>query len=161
GFILTCPKALTAGSTEYFSFTAFELSHDHPKALLVQLQDWYTGEFISSATVRLHHNMNVWVEMQIPSSSTDTVAKLSVLGSLGDGHRVDAAKKVRIRRSSVITFVQTDKPVYKPGQTVRFRILPLNRQLTPLDPDAAIGEVWIEDPSGIRIAQWKQMNFTS
>ena len=57
-----------------------------------------------------------------------------------------------VKRQSLITFIQTDKPIYKPGQTVRFRILSIESDLR-----AKLGmveKVWIENPSGIRMTQW-------
>ena len=57
-----------------------------------------------------------------------------------------------VKQQSLITFIQTDKPIYKPGQTVRFRILSIETDLKP--KLGIISEVWIENPSGIRMAQW-------
>ena len=57
-----------------------------------------------------------------------------------------------VKRQSLITFIQTDKPIYKPGQTVRFRILSIESDLRP--KLEMIEEVWIENPSGIRMTQW-------
>ena len=57
-----------------------------------------------------------------------------------------------VKRQSLITFIQTDKPIYKPGQTVKFRILSIESDLKP--KFGMIPEVWIENPSGIRMAQW-------
>nr|DBA23306.1 TPA: hypothetical protein GDO54_014234 [Pyxicephalus adspersus] len=50
---------------------------------------------------------------------------------------------VKKRRSKLL--VQTDKAVYKPGQTVKFRILSLNEDLQPRDS---------LDPGKNRIGQW-------
>eukprot|EP00105_Crassostrea_gigas_P026706 XP_011447751.1 PREDICTED: pregnancy zone protein [Crassostrea gigas] len=57
-----------------------------------------------------------------------------------------------------ITLIQTDKPVYKPGQTVKFRILRLNRNFRP-DIDK-IKAVHVKSPADIRIMQWKDVPTT-
>ncbi|XP_075072196.1 alpha-2-macroglobulin-like protein 1 isoform X2 [Mixophyes fleayi] len=57
---------------------------------------------------------------------------------------------VKKRRSSVL--VQTDKPVYKPGQTVRFRILSLDEDLKP--KNILLPVVELQDPEKNRIGQW-------
>lgn len=44
---------------------------------------------------------------------------------------VETEKKVYIEHDSLITFVETDKPVYKPGQDVNIRILMLKHDLKP------------------------------
>ncbi|KAH0521189.1 Murinoglobulin-1 [Microtus ochrogaster] len=45
-------------------------------------------------------------------------------------------------------FVQTDKPVYKPGQTVKFRVVSMDINLHPLSE---------LDPKGNRIMQWRDV----
>ncbi|XP_058061517.1 thioester-containing protein 1 allele R1-like isoform X2 [Anopheles bellator] len=51
-------------------------------------------------------------------------------------------------------FVQTDKSIYKPGDTVRFRALVLDPNTKPLANADHVG-VHIEDGKGNRIKQWK------
>lgn len=40
-------------------------------------------------------------------------------------------EEVQIEQDSVLTFVETDKPFYKPGQDVNIRILMLTHDLKP------------------------------
>ncbi|KAK3607708.1 hypothetical protein CHS0354_016732 [Potamilus streckersoni] len=53
---------------------------------------------------------------------------------------------------SVSIFIQTDKAIYKPGQTVQFRVLAVNPDLKvvkgPMDID-------LNDPNGNKINQWR------
>jgi len=44
---------------------------------------------------------------------------------------VETEKEVYIEHDSIITFVETDKPVYKAGQDVNIRILMLKHDLKP------------------------------
>ncbi|XP_071492286.1 pregnancy zone protein-like [Diadema antillarum] len=54
------------------------------------------------------------------------------------------------------TFVQTDKPLYKPGQKVMFRVLTVDYpDMIPV-PDHA-HTVFIESPGGTRMKQWKNL----
>ncbi|XP_071480619.1 pregnancy zone protein-like [Diadema antillarum] len=54
------------------------------------------------------------------------------------------------------TFVQTDKPLYKPGQKVMFRVLTIDYpDMIPV-PDHA-HTVYIESPRGTRMKQWKNL----
>ncbi|GFU22382.1 alpha-2-macroglobulin [Nephila pilipes] len=156
GFILTAPKAIDAGSTEYLTFTAFDVPAGGQ--VTIKLLHWYSGEMLAESKVSVLNNINMWVEIVVPPSSSNVKGKLQVKGTFSDGYKIDAEKEVHIRGSSIVTFVQTDKPIYKPGQTVQFRVLPLDSQLKPLDANS-VGEVWIEDPSGIRVAQWKEVKF--
>jgi len=50
-------------------------------------------------------------------------------------YSINSVKEVHIQHDPYITLIQTDKPVYKPGQEVKFRILTLTHQLMPVsDP---------------------------
>uniref|UniRef100_A0A3Q1C6J4 Alpha-2-macroglobulin-like n=1 Tax=Amphiprion ocellaris TaxID=80972 RepID=A0A3Q1C6J4_AMPOC len=54
-------------------------------------------------------------------------------------------KKVMIKAYKLLTFVQTDKPIYLPGQTVHFRVVTLDTKFRPADQ---------LDPNKNRIGQW-------
>ncbi|GBN42467.1 hypothetical protein AVEN_85951-1 [Araneus ventricosus] len=157
GFILTAPKNLDSGSTEYLTFTAINVPLGGP--VTIKLVHWHTQEVLAESKVVAINNMNMWVEMVVPPSPLDVRAKLQVRGALSGGHKIEAEKEVLIRHSSVVTFIQTDKPIYKPGQTVRFRVLPLDSQLKPLELNKK-GDIWVQDPSDVRVAQWKQVKFS-
>lgn len=49
---------------------------------------------------------------------------------------------------SFLTFLETDKPIYKPGQTIHIRLITLNNELKPLEEDVIIE---ILDAKGIKI----------
>uniref|UniRef100_A0A6B2E4V8 CD109 antigen n=1 Tax=Phlebotomus kandelakii TaxID=1109342 RepID=A0A6B2E4V8_9DIPT len=51
------------------------------------------------------------------------------------------------------TYIQTDKAVYKPGDTVRFRVLLLDANLKPVQPKEKI-QIFIQDAKQNRIKQW-------
>lgn len=105
--------------------------------------------------------------------------KLSMTFEKHPDYVVNAEKEVLIENDSILTFVETDKPVYKPGQDVHIRILMLKHDLKPwtkpvsidsfvksstlqtfsfLSPSVycflQIPRIWIENPSEVRLAQW-------
>ncbi|KAF0306860.1 Alpha-2-macroglobulin-like protein 1 [Amphibalanus amphitrite] len=63
-----------------------------------------------------------------------------------------AWSKVRVEPKVLVTLVQTDKARYRPGQTVKLRVLSLRQDFTALDD--TIKEIWITAPEGARLAQW-------
>ncbi|KAG1650777.1 Alpha-2-macroglobulin-like protein 1 [Nymphon striatum] len=69
-----------------------------------------------------------------------------------DSYSFESETKVAIATRSVVTFIQTDKAIYKPGQKVQFRILTVNYMLEPAP--GVISKVFIQNPNGIRVAQW-------
>uniref|UniRef100_A0A2M4B954 CD109 antigen n=2 Tax=Anopheles marajoara TaxID=58244 RepID=A0A2M4B954_9DIPT len=61
---------------------------------------------------------------------------------------------LQYQQKSFSVFVQTDKSIYKPGDTVRFRVLVLDPNTKPLAKATSI-DVYINDGKGNRIKQWK------
>nr|NP_001178230.1 alpha-2-macroglobulin-like protein 1 precursor [Bos taurus] len=87
----------------------------------------------------------------LPSGGTEEVATVRVRGI---GHNVyfEEKKKVLIQRQQNGIFIQTDKPVYSPGQEVHFRIVTLTSAFVPVNDQYSIVE--LQDPNNNRIAQW-------
>ncbi|XP_063250395.1 alpha-2-macroglobulin-like protein 1 [Prinia subflava] len=73
---------------------------------------------------------------------------------ISNGHYFSASeeKKVLIRRAGAGSFIQTDKPIYNPGQTVKFRIVTLTEDFVPVNSKYSVVE--IQDPNQNRIGQW-------
>ncbi|XP_068826055.1 alpha-1-macroglobulin-like [Capricornis sumatraensis] len=61
-------------------------------------------------------------------------------------------KRMYITEAESLVFVQTDKPIYKPGQTVNFRIVSVDVNFHPLNETFPM--VYIENPKRNRIFQW-------
>ncbi|XP_066468770.1 ovostatin-like [Tiliqua scincoides] len=61
-------------------------------------------------------------------------------------------RSVAIRNISTATFIQTDKPTYKPNDKVMFRVLTLDTDFRPVKKVYQL--IYMEDPQGNRIAQW-------
>ncbi|XP_050567531.1 alpha-2-macroglobulin-like protein 1 [Cygnus atratus] len=73
---------------------------------------------------------------------------------ISNGHYFSAKeeKQVLIRRTGTGTFIQMDKPAYRPGQTVKFRIVTLTEDFVPVNSKYSMVE--IQDPNQNRIGQW-------
>ncbi|XP_052429368.1 alpha-2-macroglobulin [Carassius gibelio] len=67
-------------------------------------------------------------------------------------------RKVMFRRYLPLTFIQTDKPIYNPGQTVNFRVLTMDAKLVPFDQMYSL--VMVEDNQNNRINQWTDISST-
>ncbi|XP_048359372.1 alpha-2-macroglobulin [Sphaerodactylus townsendi] len=85
-------------------------------------------------------------------SSTRVTLRIEVKGPT---HQFRSERKVLIRDHGSLTFVQTDKPIYKPGQKVLFRIVSLNEQFLPLNEMFPL--VYIQDPNRNRLIQWRDV----
>ncbi|XP_067398974.1 alpha-2-macroglobulin-like protein 1, partial [Emydura macquarii macquarii] len=101
---------------------------------------------------RLHENVRF--QVPAPSGGEQEVAELHV-SIQGDSLQFSEQKKVLVRALEPGTFVQTDKAVYVPGQTVKFRIVRLDKDFVPSSRKLPL--VTLQDPSGNRIAQWRDV----
>ena len=63
------------------------------------------------------------------------------------GNNFEDEATVRVERS-FLTFLETDKPIYKPGQTVYIRLITLDNELMPMEEEVTIE---ILDAKGIKI----------
>ncbi|XP_069506177.1 alpha-2-macroglobulin-like protein 1 [Ambystoma mexicanum] len=90
-------------------------------------------------------------QVPAPASGEEEVASVHVLGHCSS-FNFEKSKKVLIERSKHRTYIQTDKPVYKPGEIVQFRIIALdnnNRISNDVFP-----LVELLDPDQNRVGQW-------
>ncbi|NXR66779.1 OVOS protein, partial [Rhadina sibilatrix] len=93
-------------------------------------------------------------EFTVPPATSDPVAFISFSAK---GATVDLAERrsVAIRNVDGAVFVQTDKPLYKPGQTVMFRVVTLDTQFRPVQE--TYPRIIIEDPEQNKIFQWLEV----
>ncbi|NWX65688.1 A2ML1 protein, partial [Promerops cafer] len=76
---------------------------------------------------------------------SEEVAFLHVLIHTGDNVLLEGHKKVLVKPQKNIILIETDKGLYKPGETVKFRIVNLDENLKVIKD---------EDPEYNRIAEW-------
>ncbi|KAI1242117.1 hypothetical protein IHE44_0005634 [Lamprotornis superbus] len=92
------------------------------------------------------------IPFSLPKSNSTSVAFLTVTVT-GDTLQFKSRKSVLVKNSESLVFVQTDKPIYKPGQTVQFRIISLDKDFYPLNEKFPF--VYIQDPQRNRVYQWQ------
>uniref|UniRef100_A0A3Q3GEY7 Alpha-2-macroglobulin-like n=1 Tax=Labrus bergylta TaxID=56723 RepID=A0A3Q3GEY7_9LABR len=103
------------------------------------------------ATLTLLHKIsslefhNVF-KFQVPSGLKDEVADFEV-ELRGAKFYSKEVRKVMIRTYEPMTFVQTDKPIYLPGQTVKFRVVTIDTKFRPATQ-------LVSDPNSNKIGQW-------
>ncbi|XP_010225972.1 PREDICTED: alpha-2-macroglobulin-like protein 1 [Tinamus guttatus] len=85
-----------------------------------------------------------------PVDGTEEIATV-ILTITGREVSIEEKKKVLIHKASSGIFIQTDKPIYYPGQTVKFRIVTLDEDFMGLNDSFSL---FIQDPKNNRIGQW-------
>ncbi|XP_046879888.1 alpha-2-macroglobulin-like protein 1 isoform X2 [Hypomesus transpacificus] len=130
-------------------------AHIHnPSALLslrviLQLGQAQPATLLEKPGIR--HNFYRCISFRVPHVVLDTVATLSVYVT-GGVKSMAKDTKIFITPARLITLVQTDKPIYKPGQRVLFRVVSLTSGFG--SHDQMYKTVEIQDPNSNRIAQW-------
>lgn len=136
-YLAVIPKVLRSGSMETLSLTLFtgeKLASDRVEVSLLQ-----GGAEITQIKQRI--DGKGIIELAIPDIEEGTYeVKIS-----GTGFEDKAAVKVV---KSFLTFIETDKPIYKPGQTMQMRVVTLD---TELKPRSELVTVEVLDAKGIKI----------
>ncbi|NXH70185.1 A2ML1 protein, partial [Hydrobates tethys] len=99
--------------------------------------------------------LNMTFPAPAPAKGKEEIVDLHI-SIQGDSLDVSEKKKVMLRALEPGIFIQTDKAVYKPGQQVKFRIVSLDKDFVPSNKKLPL--VFLKDPSGNRIAQWREVS---
>ncbi|KAM6438805.1 alpha-2-macroglobulin-like protein 1 [Rhynochetos jubatus] len=86
------------------------------------------------------------------TSHPEKVILLHVLVHSGDNVLFEGHKKVLVKPPKNVILVETDKGLYKPGETVKFRIVNLDKDLKIIKNEYS--HIWLQDPEYNRIAEW-------
>ncbi|XP_043935613.1 alpha-2-macroglobulin-like [Protopterus annectens] len=152
-FLVVFPNMITIGTDTNVCFHFINLLED----IIFQSTLLTINTRINLLSERVHGDPNWYKCINLKDKlQGQTLPGLSILEAFGvsNTYSFHKAKKVFLllppHESS--TFIQTDKPIYKPGQTVKFRIVTLNEDFIP--DLSEISAVYIQDPQQNRIIQW-------
>ncbi|XP_013843850.2 alpha-2-macroglobulin isoform X1 [Sus scrofa] len=95
------------------------------------------------------------VSFTVPRSSSHEEVMFLTVQVKGATQEFKKRTTVLVKNEESLAFVQTDKPIYKPEQTVMFRVVLLDENFHPLNK--LIPLVYVEDPKGNRIMQWQHL----
>ena len=137
GYLAVAPSVLRSNAVESVSVSLF--SRGRPASGNVMVALLSNGVPVSNASGFIEGQGNL--EVQVPALE-DGVYELAV-----EGPGFSASQELLVESRTVL-FLETDKPVYKPGQTVNIRVLTLDPELKPV-----VGHVVVEaqDAKGIKI----------
>jgi CD109 antigen len=147
--ILIAPERFHAGGNASFTLTTIDSATLLPisRPATVRLIPSGNGEVTTLFSGQTGEQGRVHREFQVPSASPDTFYLQADVTGVNEVLELSMA----VDRTPAI-LIETDKPIYKPGQTVRGRILLLNSSLKPISEQV---EVTIHDAKGLRIARFE------
>ncbi|HSP54745.1 MAG TPA: MG2 domain-containing protein, partial [Dehalococcoidia bacterium] len=136
-YVALVPRVFRAGETETVSLSLFDGPRLTSGNISVSLLK--DGKPLVQGAAQIDGKGTV--QLDVPP---DTKGEYDLIVE-GPGFKEQGAVQVQ---SGTLLFVETDKPIYKPGQTVHIRAVTLNSELKPL-PVTAIVEV--QDAKGIKV----------
>ncbi|KAF4070385.1 hypothetical protein AMELA_G00284900 [Ameiurus melas] len=98
------------------------------------------------------------IPFQVPVVSEESVASIDIQIN-GGSTFLNKTTKILIKPPTSLIIIQTDKPIYKPGQTVMFRIVSLDSNF--LTYNQTFPTIEVQDPNSNRIGQWLNVSTQS
>ncbi|XP_058246392.1 alpha-2-macroglobulin-like protein 1 [Hemibagrus wyckioides] len=103
----------------------------------------------------IRHEYYRCIPFQVPDVSVESVASIGIQIER-ENIMLNKTTKILITPPNHLTIIQTDKPIYKPGQTVKFRIVSLDTSF--LTYNQTFPTIEVQDPNSNRIGQWLNVN---
>ncbi|KAJ4935261.1 hypothetical protein JOQ06_016797 [Pogonophryne albipinna] len=144
-YMVAIPAVLEAGAET--KFCASLLQPNETLVMTVTLMSEETNTTLVQQTSS--EDFHICTQFTTPSVEDDVVQEFQV-EVRGDTFYSKEVRKVMIRSYQPMTFIQTDKPIYLPGQIVKFRVISLDTKMRPAHQ---------MDANRNRIGQW--LNETS
>lgn len=144
GYMALIPKVLRAGEETSISFTL--TNGDQPARSLVNVEVLDEGKVLVSRSSEVIGTGTVTLDLPAVTPGEYQVRVV--------GQGFDETTPVQIQAGTLL-FLETDKPIYKPGQKVMMRLVALNSELRPVQTQALVE---VRDAKGIKI--FKQMMAT-
>ncbi|XP_036154925.1 alpha-2-macroglobulin-like [Myotis myotis] len=171
-FLVFLPAdASVSGQPQYMALVPSLLHTETPEKACILLSHLNETVTVSVSLDSLRKNESLFtnlvaekdlfrcVSFTVPRSPSSEEVMLLSVQVKGATHEFRRQTAVLVKNQESLVFVQTDKPIYKPGQTVKFRVVSLDENFHPLNE--LIPLVSIEDPKGNRIAQWQKVKLES
>lgn len=137
GYVASVPSVLRSGETASFSFTLMSGKNPAKSPVTVAVLDG--SETIATGTADIDGTGAVALE--VPAVEPGEY-KVKVAGN---GFSDSTSVKIQ---AGTLLFLETDKPIYKPGQKIQMRLVALDGELKPVQ---AASTVEIQDAKGIKV----------
>ena len=143
GYLASGPATLRAGRTEHISVSLFDGAEPARGAAQVSLLQGIRTVAEAEATV----SGAAAIPLAVPPELSSGSYTLRIAGGAGDTAFADSGR-IRVEPPPALLFLETDKPIYRPGQQIRIRALRLDDNLKPMPGPVTIE---IQDAKGIKV----------
>ncbi|XP_073673660.1 alpha-2-macroglobulin-like [Garra rufa] len=152
-FMVTFPAVIESGSEAKLCASLLKPNESLVMNIYLVHGDQSTLLLQEKAEEEFHRCFN----FKAPQVEGESVQKIKA-ELKGESFKMIEERKVMFRSYHPLTFIQTDKPIYIPGQTVNFRVVTTDTNFAPLDQQ--YGSVILEDSQDNRIGQWTNVSST-
>ncbi len=139
GYLAVAPRTLRPGQTASVSLALLRGARPARSTVTVSLLKVKDGKPVAAASGRVSGRGSIPLGLPALAEGDYT------LRVEGRGFRDEAPVRVE---DGTLVFVETDKPIYRPGQTVHIRLLALDPTLRPASGQATVEVV---DASGVKV----------
>ncbi|KAL4230965.1 hypothetical protein ACF0H5_011338 [Mactra antiquata] len=154
-YVVLSPKSFRAGVPLNISVNI--LKSTDPVDVTATLVNAGTTTTIASAHGQFSAGHPGTLQLNVPDDARSGSYKLHVTGTGSSVNFVNETS-LQFESKSISVFIQTDKAMYKPGQTVNFRTFAVFPNLTVY---SGLYDVEIYDPNTNKIKQWKGLQDAS
>uniref|UniRef100_A0A673KB17 Alpha-2-macroglobulin-like n=1 Tax=Sinocyclocheilus rhinocerous TaxID=307959 RepID=A0A673KB17_9TELE len=135
-FMVTFPAVIESGSEAKLCASLLKPNESLAMNIYLVHGDQSTLLLQEKAEEEFHRCFN----FNAPLVEAESVQRMKV-ELHGESFKMTEERKVMFKSYNPLTFIQTDKPIYNPGQTVNFRVVTVDTNFAPLDhQDNRIGQ---------------------
>uniref|UniRef100_A0A9L0K7X7 Ovostatin homolog 2-like n=1 Tax=Equus asinus TaxID=9793 RepID=A0A9L0K7X7_EQUAS len=143
-YILWISSVMQSHSTEKACLHLLNLNESVSLSVVLEYDGFNTTIFDQSVE---EDNFYACANFKVSQKSSEQLAFVTLLAK-GDTLKIFERRSVALASEETVTFVQTDKPIYKPGENVQVRIVTLDTKFIPIED---------LDPQNNRIFQWRNV----
>ncbi|KAK3560861.1 hypothetical protein QTP86_022612 [Hemibagrus guttatus] len=155
-FMVTFPAVIEAGSNA--KLCASLLKPNETLQMDIYLVHNNQSRTLLQKTVEndFHHCFH----FEAPEVEGESVQEIKVEVT-GESFKMTEKRKVMFKFYDTLVLIQTDKPIYNPGQTVNFRIVAMDSNFIPLEQKVRVDFYGTkQDGNHNRIGQWTNVSTT-
>ena len=145
GYMVVTSEVLRSGQTHNIPVSLFRGAEPAEGTVRLELSEPDGGREVARAERFVRGSGSV--PLAVPQGA-DGFYTLRVSGEGTSGGSFDDSARVQVQAAPVILFLETDKPIYKPGQELRIRALRLSSDLKPIPGPVTVE---IQDAKGIKV----------
>ncbi|XP_032710831.1 ovostatin homolog 2-like [Lontra canadensis] len=150
-YILWVSSVIQSHSAEKACLHLSNLNESVSLSVVLESDGYNTTIFDQSVK---EDNFYACADFQVSQKSSEQLAFVTLLAK-GETLRIFERRSVALTSEDTVTFMQTDKPIYKPGENVQIRIVTLDTKFRPVEDLYPL--ITLQDPQNNRIFQWQNV----